>query len=149
MTATLFDLTFLLIAPFWALMILAPKWSWTKKIAESHLIVLPPVAIYVVLMIPVLPELLPLVTRPELAKLAEFVSTDTGAALAWAHMIAWDLFVGRWMYLEGRRLDVHPLVMAPVLVITILLAPVGLPLFLIVRKVCDATNRGAAVVTGQ
>lgn len=149
MTATLFDLTFLLIAPFWALMILAPKWSWTKKIAESHLIVLPPVVIYVVLMIPVLPELLPLVTRPELAKLAEFMSTDTGAALVWAHMIAWDLFVGRWMYLEGRRLDVHPLVMAPVLVITILLAPVGLPLFLIVRKVCDATNRGAAVVTHQ
>ena len=149
MTATLFDLTFLLIAPFWALMILAPKWSWTKKIAESHLIVLPPVVIYVVLMIPVLPELLPLVTRPELAKLAEFMSTDTGAALVWAHMIAWDLFVGRWMYLEGRRLNVHPLVMAPVLVITILLAPVGLPLFLIVRKVCDATNRGAAVVTHQ
>jgi hypothetical protein len=149
MTATLFDLTFLLIAPFWVLMIFAPKWSWTKKIAESYLIILPPVAIYVVLMIPVLPELIPLVTRPELAPLAEFMSTDTGAALVWAHMIAWDLFVGRWMYLEGRRLNVHPLVMAPVLVITILLAPVGLPLFLIVRKVCDATNRGAAVVTGQ
>ena len=145
MTATLFDLTFLLIAPFWVLMIFAPKWSWTKKIAESYLIILPPVAIYVVLMIPVLPELIPLVTRPELAPLAEFMSTDTGAALVWAHMIAWDLFVGRWMYLEGRRLNVHPLVMAPVLVITILLAPVGLPL----RKVCDATNRGAAVVTGQ
>lgn len=149
MTATLFDLTFLLIAPFWVLMIFAPKWSWTKKIAESYLIILPPVAIYVALMIPVLPELIPLVTRPELAPLAEFMSTDTGAALVWAHMIAWDLFVGRWMYLESRRLDVNPLVMAPVLVITILLAPVGLPLFLIVRKVCDATNRGAAVVTGQ
>ncbi|WP_086662244.1 ABA4-like family protein [Lentzea kentuckyensis] len=149
MTATLFDLTFLLIAPFWALMIFAPKWSWTKRIAESYLIVLPPVVIYVALMIPVLPELIPLVTRPELAPLAEFMSTDTGAALVWAHMIAWDLFVGRWMYLEGRRLNVHPLVMAPVLVITILLAPVGLPLFLIVRKVCDATNRGTAVVTHQ
>jgi len=149
MTATLFSLTFLLAAPFWALMIFAPKWSWTKRIAESYLIVLPVVAIYVLLMIPVLPELLPLVTRPELPALAKFMSTDVGAALVWAHMIAWDLFVGRWMYLEGRRLNVHPLVMAPVLVITILLAPVGLPLFLIVRKVCDATNRGAAVVTHQ
>ena len=149
MTATLFSLTFLLAAPFWALMIFAPKWSWTRKISESYLIVLPVVAIYVVLMIPVLPELFPLVTRPELPALAKFMSTDTGAALVWAHMIAWDLFVGRWMYLEGRRLNVHPLVMAPVLVITILLAPVGLPLFLIVRKVCDATNRGAAVVTHQ
>ncbi len=149
MTATLFDLTFLLIAPFWLLMIFAPKWRWTERIAESYLIVLPPVAIYIVLMIPVLPELIPLVTSPELGPLAEFMATETGAALVWAHMIAWDLFVGRWMYLEGRRLNVSPFVMAPVLVITILLAPVGLPLFLIVRKVCDATNRGAAVVTGQ
>ncbi|WP_045314228.1 ABA4-like family protein [Lentzea aerocolonigenes] len=149
MTATLFSLTFVLAAPFWALMIFAPKWSWTKRIAESYLIILPVVAIYVLLMIPVLPELLPLVTRPELPALAQFMSTEVGATLVWAHMIAWDLFVGRWMYLEGRRLNVHPLVMAPVLVITILLAPVGLPLFLIVRKVCDATNRGAAVVTHQ
>ncbi|SDG87147.1 protein of unknown function [Lentzea fradiae] len=149
MTTTLFDLTFLLIAPFWALMILAPKWSWTKKIAESHLIVLPPVVIYVVLVLPVLPEVLALVSRPELGPLADFMATDTGAALVWAHMLAWDLFVGRWMYLESRRLDVHPLVMAPVLVITILLAPAGLPLFLVIRKVCDAKNRGAAVVTGQ
>ncbi|GGU68481.1 ABA4-like family protein [Lentzea flava] len=149
MTAVLFSLTFLLAAPFWALMIFVPRWSWTKRIVESYLIILPVVAIYVVLMIPVLPELLPLVTRPELPALAEFMSTDTGAALVWAHMIAWDLFVGRWMYLEGRRLNVHPLVMAPVLVITILLAPVGLPLFLIVRKVCDTENRGATVVTRQ
>ncbi|MFS8101881.1 DUF4281 domain-containing protein [Lentzea alba] len=149
MTATLFDLTFLLAAPFWALMIFVPKWSWTQRIAESYLIILPVVAIYVALMIPTLPELIPLVTRPELPALAEFMSTDVGATLVWAHMLAWDLFVGRWMYLEGRRLNIHPLVMAPVLVITILLAPVGLPLFLIVRKVCDATNRGAAVVTGQ
>ncbi|HEX8864918.1 MAG TPA: abscisic acid-deficient protein Aba4 family protein, partial [Lentzea sp.] len=75
MTATLFSLTFLLASPFWALMIFAPKWSWTKRIAESYLIVLPVVAIYVILMIPVLPELLPLVTRPELPALAKFMST--------------------------------------------------------------------------
>src|SRR6185312_6356164 len=76
MTATLFELTFLLIAPFWLLMIFAPKWSWTRKIAESYLIVLPPVVIYVVLMIPVLPELIPLVTRPELGPLTQFMSTE-------------------------------------------------------------------------
>ncbi|MEU7481279.1 ABA4-like family protein [Lentzea sp. NPDC042327] len=149
MTATLFDLTFLVAAPFWALMIFAPKWSWTRRIAESYLIVLPAVLIYVVLVVPELPEVLPLVTRPEIGSLAAYLATDVGTAVVWAHMLAWDLFVGRWMYLESRRLDVNPLIMAPVLVITILLAPVGLPLFLVVRKVCDTTNRGATVVTGQ
>jgi hypothetical protein len=149
MTALLFDLTFLVAAPFWALMILVPKWSWTKKIAESYLIVVPPSLIYVVLLVPEISTVLPLVTQPEIGPLADYLATPAGTALVWAHMLAWDLFVGRWIYLEGRRLNVHPLVMAPVLVMTILLAPVGLLLFLIVRKVCDTTNRGAAVVTGQ
>ncbi len=149
MTATLFDLTFLVAAPFWALMIFAPKWSWTKRIAESYLIVLPPTLIYIVLLVPELFEVLPLVTSPEIGPLAEYLATDAGTALVWAHMLAWDLFVGRWIYLEGRRLDIHPLVVAPVLVITILLAPVALPLFLVIRKLCDTTNRGATVVTGQ
>ncbi|ANZ34883.1 hypothetical protein BBK82_01095 [Lentzea guizhouensis] len=149
MTATLFDLTFLVAAPFWALMIFVPKWSWTRRIAESYLIVLPPALIYIVLLIPEFFTVLPLVTQPEIGPLAEYLATEPGTALVWAHMLAWDLFVGRWIYLEGRRLNVHPLVMAPVLVITILLAPVALPLFLIIRKLCDTTNRGATVVTGQ
>ncbi|MFD5826966.1 ABA4-like family protein [Lentzea sp. NPDC060358] len=149
MTATLFDLTFLVAAPFWALMILLPTWSWTKRIAESYLIVLPPALIYVVLLVPEFTTVLPLVTRPEIGPLAEYLATDSGTALVWAHMLAWDLFVGRWIYLEGRRLGIHPLVVAPVLVITILLAPVALPVFLVIRKLCDTTNRGATVVTGQ
>ncbi|GLZ32405.1 hypothetical protein Lesp02_45930 [Lentzea sp. NBRC 105346] len=146
---TLFSLTFVGVAPVWALMIFAPKWRYTERIAASPWVPAVPVAIYIALAVPRLGELLPLVTRPELPALAEFMSTPAGATLVWAHMIAWDVFVGQWMYREGRRLDINPLLMAPVLVVTILLAPFGLPLFLILRKVCDATNRGTPVVTGQ
>ncbi len=32
MTELLFELTFALAAPFWALMILLPRWSWTHRI---------------------------------------------------------------------------------------------------------------------
>ena len=55
MTETLFDLTFLPAAPFWALMILLPKWSWTHRIVSSPLIVLPIVAIYAVLVLCTMP----------------------------------------------------------------------------------------------
>ena len=145
----LFAWTFPVAAPFWALMILAPGWSVTRLVIGSPLIVLPVALIYALLVLPQLGTFLPAVADPSPIGVAALLATPVGAAAGWAHFIAFDLFVGRWMYLEGRRLNVHPLVMAPVLVITILLAPVGLPLFLIVRKVCDATNRGAAVVTHQ
>jgi hypothetical protein len=45
MTGLLFGLTFAVAAPFWALMILLPGWSWTRRIVASPLIVLPVVLI--------------------------------------------------------------------------------------------------------
>jgi len=53
----------------------------------------------------------------------------------WAHLIAFDLFIGRWMYLDSRSLRISGLVMAPILVLTILLSPFGLTLYLIIRTV--------------
>ncbi len=133
MTAGLFQLTFLLAAPFWALMILAPSWRWTSRIIGSPLIVLPPVLIYAVLVLPNLAEVLPAVSSPTLAGVQALLGTPTGAAIGWAHFIAFDLFVGRWEYLDARRRGVHPLVMAPVLLLTILLAPLGMLVYLAVR----------------
>jgi hypothetical protein len=48
-------------------------------------------------------------------------------------VIAWDLFVGRWIYLDSRQRGLHPLLMAPLLVLTILLSPVGLPVYFLLR----------------
>jgi hypothetical protein len=43
------------------------------------------------------------------------------------------------MYREGRRLGIHPLVMGPLLVFTILLSPFALLLFLPLRAVKERT----------
>ncbi|MGY2093016.1 abscisic acid-deficient protein Aba4 family protein, partial [Nocardia gipuzkoensis] len=43
----------------------------------------------------------------------------------WVQIIAWDLFVGRWIYLGGRERNIRPVHMAPILLATILLSPVG------------------------
>jgi hypothetical protein len=131
----LFQLSFYLAAPFWALMILAPGWSWTQRIAGSPWIIAPIAALYLAIAIPRLGDLLPLVTSPSLSSLQSAMAEGGAATLVWAHIIAFDLFVGRWMYLESRRLRVHPLVMAPVLLVTILFAPIGFLVFLVVRRV--------------
>jgi len=134
MTELLFTLTFAVAAPFWALMILLPRWSWTVRIIGSPLIVLPVLVIYALLVIPAFGEVLPVVVSPALGGVRDLLGTSAGAAAAWAHMIAFDLFVGRWSWLDSRERHVPALVMAPVLVVTILLGPLGLLVYLARRS---------------
>jgi hypothetical protein len=133
MTGVLFELTFAVAAPFWILMILLPGWSWTRRIIASPLIVLPVVVIYALLVIPAFGEVLPAVASPTLGGVRELLGTADGAAAAWAHMLAFDLFVGRWAYLDSRTRGVPVLIMSPVLLLTILLGPLGLAAYLLVR----------------
>ncbi|MFD3334232.1 abscisic acid-deficient protein Aba4 family protein [Streptomyces sp. NPDC058700] len=135
MTGLLFELTFFLAAPVWLLMIFAPAWRVTGRLAASPLTVLPILVVWAVLAVPVLPELWTAVSSPDIDTFRELAALANGAGAIWAQIIAWDLLLGQWMYREGRRLSVPPLLMAPLLLLAILLSPVGLPLFLAIRSV--------------
>ncbi|MGW4027928.1 ABA4-like family protein [Streptomyces sp. NPDC004838] len=144
MTDFLFDLSFLLAVPVWLLMIFAPSWRVTARIAASPLTAVPILVVYTALVLPVLPELWSLVSEPTLGGLQDLVEIADGAGAVWAQIIAWDLLVGQWMFLESRRLGIHPLVMGPLLVFTVLLSPFALLVFLLLRAVRTAwTGRRA------
>ena len=147
--ALLFTLSFPLAAPFWTLMILAPGWSMTRRIIGSPLIVVPPALVYALVVLPELGAVLPAVTDPSPAAVALLLGSPVGAAAGWAHFVAFDLFVGRWMYLDARERGIHPLVMAPVLVLTILLAPLGLLVYLMLRAVFGVRPVATAPVAGS
>ncbi|WP_431783543.1 ABA4-like family protein [Streptomyces chumphonensis] len=144
MTDLLFDLAFWLAAPVWLLLVLAPGRRVTDRVAASPLTVVPVLAVYLALALPVLPELWAVVTSPSRAGFQDLLALDAGAGAIWAQVIAWDLLIGQWMYRQGRRLRVHPLVMSPLLVLTILLAPVGLLFFLALRALRTSRDRAAA-----
>jgi len=133
----LFNLTFYLAAPFWLLMVVAPRWSVTEKVVASPWIATPPLAVYLLVVLPHFGQLWEAVSRPDLGVLQAFLGTGYGSAAIWAHLIAFDLFIGRWMYWQARERGIHPVVMAPVLVLTVLLSPIGLLVFLGVRWVVD------------
>jgi hypothetical protein len=134
-SAAVFALAFPTAVPFWALMILAPGWRWTARIAGSPLIVLPVLAVYFAAVLPILPEFAGEMVNPDLAGVRALLDSDAGTATVWAHLIAFDLFIGRWMYLDSRERGVHPLIMAPILVLTIPLSPFGLTIYLLTRTV--------------
>ncbi|GAA2328241.1 ABA4-like family protein [Dactylosporangium salmoneum] len=133
MTATLFQLAFLAAVPFWALMILLPTWRWTRAIVSSPLILLPALVVWAFAIAPAFGDFAREMLSPDLEGVKALLARDEVVAAVWAQVLAWDLFVGRWIYLDSRARGMHPLLMAPVLVLTILLSPIGLPLYLALR----------------
>jgi hypothetical protein len=130
---TIFSLSSLTVMPLWLLMILLPHWGVTRRVLGSPLVSLAPALIYAALVLPRLGEVLPAVMNPRLVGIAALLGTPAGATIAWAHFLAFDLFVGRWAYLDSRARGVSAWLMAPVLFLTLMLGPVGFALYLALR----------------
>lgn len=99
---TLFQLSNLLVMPFWFLMILLPHWRWSKRIMASLWTVVPAALLYVILVAPNLLGFLGMLANPALGNIASLLGTPVGATIGWVHFLAFDLFVGRWAYLDSR-----------------------------------------------
>ena len=144
-----FGLSNLLVAPFWLLAILLPRWRLTERVMRSPLVALGPAALYAALVAPRLPELAPALLRPELPAIAALLGTPEGATLAWAHFLAFDLFVGRWVYLDGRGRGVSAWVTSPLLLLTLLFGPLGFLLHLAARRLFGRASSEAAAAAAQ
>lgn len=129
----IFTASGLLVLPFWLLMIFLPKWGFTKKVIGSVLIVLPAALLYIGLVLPRIQTILPAVVVPEIGEISRLLATPDGTTIAWAHFLTFDLFVGRWVYLESRERDLSVWLMAPVLFFVLMLGPLGLLLYFAVR----------------
>lgn len=133
----IFSLSNLLVLPFWFLMIALPHWSWTKRIISSSWIVAPVALLYVVLVLPQAGGLLLSLANPSLDGIAGLIGTPAGATIGWAHFLAFDLFVGRWAYLDSRKREISAWVMAPILFFVLMLGPVGFLAYLVVRMASE------------
>jgi hypothetical protein len=140
----IFSLSSLLVAPFWLLMIALPRWGWTRRLMGSPLVCAAPAIVYLVLALPRAGELLTLLAGPTLPGVAAALGTPFGATLAWAHFLAFDLFVGRWAYLDSRERAISAWLMAPVLFFTLMLGPIGFLLYLGVRAIASARRADVA-----
>jgi ABA DEFICIENT 4-like len=122
--------------PFWVLMIALPNWRGTQRVMQSRLAVIPLLAVYAVLIIPQLPGILSLFVRAEpvkLDELARFLGRPDATLVAWIHVLAFDLFVGRWAYRDSRQRRIPVWLTAPILLLLMLFGPLGLLLYLLVR----------------
>lgn len=132
-TATIFQLSGLLTIPLWILMIFLPKWNVTQRMMQSPWVIAPAAVLYTLLVLPMAMTVLPAVVKPELDVIQGFLSEPMGATVAWVHFLAFDLFVGRWIYLESRKRGISPWLAGPVLFFVLMLGPFGALLYLLMR----------------
>src|SRR6266404_5012508 len=129
----LFRLSNLLVMPFWALMILLPRWRWTERILRSPFVSAAPALLYAAMVLPRLGTIWPAIARPTIGGVATLLGSPEGATIAWVHFLAFDLFVGRWIFLDSQERRLSPLLMAPVLFLTLMLGPFGFLIYLVLR----------------
>jgi nitrate/nitrite transporter NarK len=126
---TVFFLSNLAVMPFWLLMIFAPTWSVTRNIIRSMWVLLPMPLLYAVLVVVLAPqigEVFRALSQPTLPDIEHLFSRQEIACLAWIHFLAFDFFVGRWIYLDSREKGRNVWLMVPVLFLTLMLGPIGL-----------------------
>tara|TARA_B100001123_G_scaffold174156_1_gene200074 strand:+ start:914 stop:1363 length:450 start_codon:yes stop_codon:yes gene_type:complete len=139
-----YDVSFFLstmwVGPFWFAMLVYPEHEVTKKLMQGPWFFIGPIAIWFIVTASDPQGLVGLVKDSAdpsntLAGLASLLGTRAGAAAAWAHMVAGDIFVTRWMWKRCMDMGSERWVSATSVFFGVMLMPLGIALhILLVRK---------------
>jgi hypothetical protein len=79
-----------------------------------------------------------------IAGLRALFMSDGGIVLGWTHYLAFDLFVGLWIGRDADAKGCSRLVQLPILILTLMVGPIGLLAWLVIReRRARQTVRGA------
>lgn len=134
---TLFWISTFATAPFWFLMIWLPHHAWTKRIVGTPLIFLPIALLYTINLIPIFDTVIAAFLNPSLSNLASSISQPANALGTWQHLIAFDLVAGYWIYHDGYQRDINRWLMTISLLLTYLLGPLGIVVYLAIRTLSN------------
>ncbi len=126
---TLFTILNLAVIPFWVLLAVAPRWEWTRRLTHSVVVAAVYAPIYLWLLVTAGGE----GDFSSLAGVGSLFSDPRALLAGWVHYLVFDLFVGAWISRDAVRRDIHPLIVLPCLVFTLMTGPVGLGLYAAIR----------------
>lgn len=133
----LFHLSALSVLPFWFLMIFLPHWQITKRTMASPWVILIPSLCYAGILLPnfSIEGSYQVFSNPSPELLSQVLSLPWAASMMWAHVGAFDLFVGRWIYFDATEYDIHHLFVALPLGLAIFYGPLGFLFYAGIRLV--------------
>ena len=133
----LFWFSSLYILPFWLMMWFAPAHERTAALLRNEWVCLaPPAAAYTLAVLPNLLDILVLLgsdmPTPEIV--VSLFDDREVILIGWLHYLAFDLFVGRWTWQRLMATNQPLYVSFPVLLLSMMVAPLGALLGLVVTK---------------
>ncbi len=119
-----------IVLPAWVLLLAAPGWRWTRRVAA---VVTPSLLSMVYVYFFLLQFRVLGGSFTTLAQVSRLFSVPTVVLAGWIHYLAFDLFVGSWMARDGLERQIPRLVMIPCLLLTLMLGPLGLLVYRAIR----------------
>ena len=126
----IFSICNYVVLPGWLLLVVAPRWRWTQRVAALAL----PLALAVVYL-----TLVILHFRESgggfgsLAQVSKLFENPYMLLAGWIHYLAFDLFTGSWLVRDSQRLRIAHAFVVPCLLLTFLFGPVGLLTWFLIR----------------
>ena len=130
----IYDISFFLstmwVGPFWFAMLFYPEKEFTDKLMRGPWFFLGPILIWWIVTASEPQGLIDLAKDsmdPEnvLSGLAAILGTNAGASAAWAHMVAGDIFVTRWMWKRCLEEGSDRWITATTVFFGVMLMPIG------------------------
>jgi hypothetical protein len=127
----LFSILNLIAVAGWLLLVLLPRVRWVATVVP---VVVPALLalVYVVLVVTTLPGSDG--GFSSLAGVSALFANPWALLAGWTHYLAFDLFIGGWELRDAQARGISHLLVVPVLVLTFLLGPAGLLLYLAIRR---------------
>ncbi|MFW2387236.1 MAG: ABA4-like family protein [Polyangiales bacterium] len=133
---TLFKAANYAVLPFWTLLILAPRWSWTQRLVHGPVVLLLLTPIYAFMLFGYGPA-------PEDFNFNSLYGVMIGFSVphivtaGWIHYLIFDLFVGAWEVRDAQRRGVSHFLVVPCLIATLMVGPIGLLLYVTLRFISN------------
>jgi hypothetical protein len=126
----LFSICSFAVVPGWLLLVVAPRWLWTQRIAALAL-PLALAAVYLTLIIAHFGKSGG--GFGSLAQVSKLFENPYILLAGWIHYLVFDLFIGSWEVRDSERLRIAHGYVVPCLLLTFLFGPVGLLTWFLIR----------------
>ncbi|MEO0724627.1 MAG: ABA4-like family protein [Bacteroidota bacterium] len=131
----LFQICNTVVLPAWLLLIFAPRWKWTPRIVLSGIVIFLCIIYAMGLTEAIEKGGLDLTSFGSLPNVMELFTEASAVLIGWVHYLAFDLVVGCFIVKNAEEHDINQWLVAPCLLFTFMLGPVGFLLYWIIRSV--------------
>jgi hypothetical protein len=125
----------------WLPLVFLPRVRWATSVVPIAMPIVLGV-VYVVLVAVALPQSDG--SFSSLAGVRALFENPWGLVAGWTHYLAFDLFIGGWEVRDAQQRGIRHIFVVPALVLTFLLGPAGLLLYLAIRSLVRRVPEGHA-----